>query len=309
MATQSPRSPWLYYLAGLGWSSIFGLSFLVTKGALRVFTPFELLFLRFTLAAAAIVALRAIGAVKLSFRGADLRALVPVCLFQPFLYFLCETYGLGETASGTAGIILGALPAAVAAASAAMLKERLSAKQAAGLLVSVAGVVAIVASRAGGANEGADSLRGLFLIVGALASAAFYNVFSRKASASLGPAEITFAMMATGAVGFGALALAQDLAVGRRPELAEVPLGAWGAVAYLGLLSSVLAFFLVNLSLSRLKASQASVFGTLTTLISVAAGAILRGESLGPAAIAGAFAIVGGVWATNRGKPSSRDKV
>jgi EamA-like transporter family. len=286
------------YLAGLGWSSIFGLSFLVTKDALASFSPFELLFLRFALATAALGLLTALGVVRLGYRGKPRSLLALICLFQPILYFSCETFGLRETATSTAGLILGALPVAVAALSAPMLKERLRPAQVLGLVVSVAGVALVVLARSA-AGGGGDSLRGILLIFGALASAAFYNVFSRRASSIYSPEEITFAMMASGAIFFGALACGQD-AMGRGfGAIVAAPPAAWAAIAYLGLLSSVLAFFLINLSLARLEATQSAAFGTLITLISLAAGVIVRGESLGLPAIAGAAAIITGIWATN----------
>jgi drug/metabolite transporter (DMT)-like permease len=293
------------YLAGAGWASIFGLSFLMTKGALEAFSPFELLFLRFALATAALGALAIARLIRLDFKGKPMLQLALLCFFQPVLYFALETYGLKETASSTAGLILGALPAAVAALSVPMLKERLSPRQAIGLCVSVAGVALIVLdgrmrSGSGGAT---DSLRGVLLVIGALASAALYNVYSRRASAHFSPAETTFAMMASGAASFGLFALVENLLPGATRQgpgiLARATPAAWGAVAYLGLLSSVLAFFLVNLSLSRLKASQASIFGTLTTLVALIAGVCFRGESLSLVELAGAAAVIGGVWATN----------
>jgi drug/metabolite transporter (DMT)-like permease len=231
----------LVYLAGCGWAAIFGLSFLVTKSALEAFSPFELLFLRFALATAALLAL--------------------ACLFQPLLYFASETFGLRETATGTAGLILGALPAAVAALSVPMLKERLAPRQAAGLVASVAGIAFVV-------------------LVGALASAAFYNVYSRRASASYAPAEIIFAMMASGALAFGAPALIEGTGRGGPSLLARATPAAWGAVAYLG---------------------------ALITLVSLLAGLLLRGEALGPAKALGAAAILAGVRSTNaRRRPRRR---
>jgi drug/metabolite transporter (DMT)-like permease len=70
----------------------------------------------------------------------------------------------------------------------------------------------------------------------------------------------------------------------------------------LGLLSSVLAFFLVNLSLSRLKASQASIFGTIVTIVALVAGVAFRGERISIVEAVGALAVIGGVWATNAEK-------
>lgn len=288
-------------LAGAGWSTIFGLSFLMTKGALDAFRPSTLLFLRFATATAALGGLAAIGIARLDYRGKPKLPLALVCLFQPVLYFALETYGLRETRSSTAGLILGALPAAVAALSAVALKERLSARQAIGLAASVLGVAA-VALAGGGTEGGADSPRGIALIACALASAAVYNVLSRRARLAYSPAELTFAMMASGTAVFGLLALADSLASGGAFLPPRVPAQAWLAVAYLGLLSSVLAFFLVNLSLSRLKASQAAVFGGLTPCVALAAGVLFRGESAGWLQLCGAAAILVGIWATNSRK-------
>ncbi len=285
------------YLAGIGWSTIFGLSFLVTKSALEAFRPFELLALRFTLAVLALGALIAVRVVRPNFRGKPKGILVLVCLFQPILYFTCETFGVRGTATSTAGLILGALPAAVAALSVPLLKERLSRVGTAGLALSVAGVALV--ALAGGGNGGADTPKGVLLVVAALAGAAFYNILSRRVSRWYSPVETTLAMMASGALFFSVVALVQGIGRGGPSLLSRATPAAWGAVAYLGLLSSVAAFFLVNLSLARLKASQASVFGALVTVVSLAAGVLFRGEALGAAKVAGAAAILAGLWATN----------
>ncbi len=293
------------YLAGIAWSSIFGFSFLVTKAALSAFSPLELLALRFGLAAASLLALTAAGVVKPVFRGKPRGILALVCLFQPVLYFAAETYGVRRTSTSTAGLILGALPAAVAALSVPMLREKLSRVRTTGLILSVAGVSLVAAAGGGG---GADHPVGVVLVLSALVSAAFYNVFSRRASRFYGPVEITLAMMVSGAAFFGLAALVERLLASPGGSGALSPraagAAAWGAVAYLGILSSVVAFFLVNLSLSRLKAAQASVFGALTPLIALAAGALLRGEPVGPAKGLGAAAILAGLWITNAPDPN-----
>lgn len=292
------------YLAGIGYASIFGFSFLVTKGALEALDPFELLFLRFSLASLAMGALVPFGFVKLEYRGKPKRDLVLACFFQPILYFTCETFGLRESASSTAGIVLGALPAAVAVLGAVMLKERLSGRQAASLALSIAGVALIVLwdVASGGASSGEGTTRGLAFLLGAVASATFFNIYSRRGSGAYSPFETTFAMMLTGALFFGAIAIGRDAALGRlagQSGLFARAASAWAGIAYLGILSSIVAFFLVNFTLSRLMASQSVVFANLTTVISVAAGVAFRGESFGIAQLAGTAMIVLGVWGTN----------
>jgi drug/metabolite transporter (DMT)-like permease len=293
---------WKTYTAGIGYATIFGFSFLVTKGALAALDPFELLFLRFAVAALAMSALAALGVVDLEFRGKQIRDLVLVCVLQPVIYFACETLGVRESATSTAGIVLGALPAAVAILGILMLNERVGKLQTFCLGLSVSGVAVIGLSAASGGTSSLGTPAGIAFLFGALASAAFYNIYSRKASRAFTPVETTFAMMWTGALVFGTVALVRGLAggnlVGESGLLARaVP--AWGGIAYLGLLSSVLAFFFVNYSLSRLRASQSVVFGNLTTVVAVTAGVVFRGEPFGLVQILGAAMIVLGVWGTN----------
>lgn len=286
------------YGAGIGYASIFGFSFLVTKGALDVLDPLELLFSRFLVAALTMSVLAAFGVIRLRYAGKPRGALALTCLFQPVLYFLCETYGVRESATSTAGMILGALPATSALLGLLVLKEKVSRLQMAGLALSVAGVGFIAYAQGG--SSGSDGLRGVLLLFGAMASAAFFNVFSRSASRHYSDLERTFAMMWTGAITFGAATLFSGLSGGAEADLPGRMLQAWPALAYLGLLSSVVAFFLINVTLTRLKASQSAVFANLVTVITVAAGVALRGEPFGFPQAAGAIMIVTGVWAANR---------
>ena len=304
----------LTILAGIAYATIFGFSFLVTKDALGVLDPMELIFARFLLAALALTALVAVRAVKVDFRGKKLGVLLLMCVFQPILYFIFETYGVRESATSTAGIILGALPAIVAILGVITLGEKTTKLQSLGLALSVAGVAVVVLSGPG-ALAGGGTLRGALFLIGSMLSAALFNVLSRKASRSFTDVERTFAIMWIGAIAFGLVVLAKALLAGgagggfgegvpAEPFLARA-LSAWRAVAYLGILSSIVAFFCMNYTLTRLKASQSAVFANLVTVITVVAGVTLRGEPFDLPQALGAIVIVAGVWIANR-QPGAR---
>ncbi|MBP7096375.1 MAG: DMT family transporter [Spirochaetia bacterium] len=286
------------YLAGLGTSLLFGFSFLFTKNALDALGVYELLALRFALATLLMLALRGLGLVRLDFRGKDLKPLATVALLQPVLYFLLETWGLERASSSTGGIVLAGIPVAVAALGAIMLRERLKAAQVLTMLLSFAGVALVAWFRSRDAAAGSPA--GVALLFGAMLCAAFFNIASRKASRTFAAAETTFFMMASGALVFGPLALAAGLADGSLATLGErLDARSVGSIVYLGGLSSVAAFFLVNFNLSKLRAPEAAVFANLTTVVSVVAGVAFRGEGLSWMDGAGALMIVAGVWGTN----------
>jgi drug/metabolite transporter (DMT)-like permease len=278
-------------LAGIGYSTIFGFSFLASKSALEKLNPFELLFLRFSFATLIFVLLAVFRVIRLSYKRKPLGGLALICLFQPILYFACETFGIQECSTSTAGLVLGAAPVTVAFLAWIVLDEKPTWARTISLLVSLSGVAFIALNLTGGEN----TFFGLLLLFGAMVSASLYNVFSRKSSKHFVPMETTFAMMASGMIVFGCLALLKG-----SPGLLQRALPVLPPIAYLGGLSSVVAFFLVNFNLSRLKASQSSVFSNLSTAVSVAAGVTFRGESFGLAQAAGTALILIGVWGANQ---------
>lgn len=113
-------------------------------------------------------------------------------------------------------------------------------------------------------------------------------------------------MMWLGAVVFNALALGGHLAAGSAipwPVLARPSV--WVPLGYLGLLSSVGAFFLVNFMLSRMEAARSVAYTNLTTLVSVLAGLLILQESFHWYQGIGGILILLGVWGTNRfGRPT-----
>ena len=277
--------------AGLGYSTIFGFSFLASKKALENVNPFELLFLRFSFATFVFVLLIAFRIIRLSYRGKPVVQLIPVCLFQPVLYFTCETFGIMECSTSTAGLVLGAVPVTVAFLAWLILDEKPTWLRMLSLFVSLSGVGFIALN----ISEGENTIFGLILMVGAMVSASLYNVFSRKSSTYFRPMETTFVMMISGTLTFGLLILAKGA-----PALLQRSVTVLPSIFYLGGLSSVVAFFLVNFNLSRLKASQSSIFSNISTAVAVAAGVLFRGEYFGPLQATGAVLILLGVWGANR---------
>lgn len=287
------------YIAGVGFATIFGFSFLFTKVALDHVDPLRLIGFRFALAAIAISLLALTKVIKLSFKGKDLRPLLWIAFLQPLAYFFFETTGISQTSSSQAGMMIALIPIVVAVLSSVVLKEKVLNTQWLFIVMSVAGVLFIALMQ--GASGTGSGLAGTLLLLGAVASAAVFNILSRHSSQDFSPFEITFVMMWTGAVGFTSAALfshARLGTIGTYFSVLSIP-GVVYALLYLGILSSVIAFLLVNYSLSQIPASQAAVFANLTTVVSIIAGVAFRGESFYWYHLIGAVLILGGVWGTN----------
>lgn len=285
------------YLAGLIFSSIFGFSFLFTKEALGLVSPFELLAFRFTAAFLSLSILRIAGIIKINLRGKNIKKLLLLALFQPGIYFICETIGISYTTSSEAGMMIALIPVAVTILAAVILNEKPGFLQLIFVILSVVGVFVIILNR-GSAQIAANHL-GLLLLAGAVIAAGFYNIISRQLSLEFKPVEITYVMMGFGAVVFNLITITRkDFAVLSYFQLLlnkDILI----SVVYLGIFSSVVAFFMMNYTLSKITAAEAVVFANLTTVVSIAAGVIFRNEPFFKLQIVGAVLIIVGVWGTN----------
>jgi len=289
---------YLPYLAGLGVAMAWGLSFLFTKGALDYLEPFHLLGLRFAAALGAMSALRLAGIIKIKMTAGDYLHLLPLAIFQPILYFSAETMGVLLTSASYSAMMIAAIPIFVAILGSILLRERPSQMQLIFIIASVAGVIFIIMMD----NQSITGINplGTFALIGAVVSAAFYNIYSRKASLHYSPLQTTWVMMVVGAVAFNLIALLQHLLAGEAHLYLQPLAVLWPSILYLGVASSVGAFFLYNYLLSKVTASQASVFANLITVVAIAGGVIFRGETVTWYHLFGTAAILAGVWGTNR---------
>lgn len=290
---------YLPYLAGITSSLIFGMSFMFTKQALDNFDSFHLLAFRFTLAALVLISLYFVKAIKLQFRDKPIKKLLLLCLAQPMSYFIFETIGIKLTSSSQAGIMIALIPVVVTLMAIAFLGEKPSKAQIAFIVVSVIGVIFIVAL-SGDLSDG-GSLIGIIALMGAVLSAAIFNILSRQLSKHFTPVEITFVMMIAAAVTFNLIAVVSSISQGTLSTYFAgfTSFGAVSSILYLGILSSIIAFFMINYMLSKLPASSAVVFTNLTTVVSVIAGVSVRHEPFHWYQLIGGTMIILGVWGTN----------
>jgi drug/metabolite transporter (DMT)-like permease len=289
---------YLPYLAGLGIALAWGLSFLFTKGALDYLSPFHLLSLRFAAAFAAMALLRVMNLIQINLTAGDYIRLLPLAIFQPILYFSAETAGVMLTSASYSAMMIAAIPIFVAILGSVLLNEHPNRLQFLFIITSLAGVIFIILMD----NQSLTAINplGTIALLGAVIAAAFYNIYSRKASTSYSPLQTTWVMMVVGAIVFNIIALTQQYFAGEISFYLQPLVSLWFSIIYLGVISSVGAFFLFNYLLSKVAASQASVFANLITVVAIAGGVIFRGETVTWYHLIGTAAILAGVWGTNR---------
>ncbi|MCM0647878.1 DMT family transporter [Clostridium swellfunianum] len=286
-------------LSGIGAATIFGLSFLFSKMALNSAGIFELLSFRFLIAFLIMSSLIVLKLIKVDYTGKNLKGLFLLGLMEPIIYFIFETYGIKYSSSSIAGLMIALIPIGVVILSAYFLKEKPSAVQLIFIIMSVLGVALIGVM--GSSSSTGGNLFGIILLLGAVMSAAFFTIISRKLSSDFTPMELTYSMMFLGAVFFNAISIINHISTGSLLSY-FAPLKNANfliSIGYLGILSSIVAYFLINFTLSKLEASKSAVVSNLATIVSIIAGVVILKEPFYYYHIVGSILIIVGVWGTN----------
>ncbi len=295
----SDKKTILPYLAGLCFSVLFGLSFIFSKEGLEVLDPFHLLTFRFAAAVLLLNVLRYTGMICIDLKTKRMKTLLSLSLFQPVIYFICEMIGLNKTTASEAGMMIALIPVASVILAVLFLKERPTRAQLFFIACSVFGVFFIMAM-AGSVYVGGN-FQGMLILLGAVFAASTYNILAKKSSLHFSSIEITYVMMTVGLIVFSSISILQHLMKGEL-NLFFQPLQqpqAIVSVFYLGFLSSVIGFFMMNYMLSKVEATKASVFSNLITVISISAGVVLLNDPFYWYHIIGGLLIIIGVWGTN----------
>ena len=173
-------------LGALTGNTIFGFSFMFSRMALGVTTPFVMLMHRFILASVllGVVALICsrrgdwktesgdIHWLRFSLRGRPVGPLLALGIVQPVAYFLCESYGISMTNATFSGVIIALVPIVALCAGVLVLREIPSRVQVLWSLLSIGGVVIMTLQQSA---EGAIRPLGVIMLFGAVLSGVTYN--------------------------------------------------------------------------------------------------------------------------------------
>jgi len=182
--------------------------------------------------------------------------------------------------SGVAAILQALVPILTALWALALLGERLSAVGAVGVAVGFLGVGLIVQPDPG--NLLAGDTVGRLIVLGQVASVSLGGVLVDRAAPSMERVAMTGWAMLLGGVVLHAL----SLSAGETTPATAAP-AALGAVVYLGVFSTALAFVIYFTLLERRGAFEASLVAYLVPLVATVAGVVLLGETVGPLSLAG----------------------
>lgn len=163
------------------------ISYIWVKEAYDSFTPIGLTYSRLIVSSAMLwilgLLLKRINPIK---KG-TLKYLLLLSFFEPFLYFLGESYGLLHVSPTTGSVIIATIPLFVSFASFLLYKERLPIVNFLGALISFLGVILIIFSNN---SEIEGQLVGILLMFVAVLSIVGYSMLINKIASAYSPVSV-----------------------------------------------------------------------------------------------------------------------
>jgi drug/metabolite transporter (DMT)-like permease len=270
------------------------------KYALEGFPPLVLMPIRYTLAG-----LLLLTSLRLLRRGIglvpqDLAALAGLGLVGVSLNQVGYTVGLSLTSGSDAALIFASAPVWGLLLGAVLGLERPTAGGVLGLALALGGVALVVG---GGLGSGGASVGGDLLVCLSAFSWGAYAVLSMPVLRRLNPLVVGGWTMLLG--GSAVLPLALIGFPGLSEPLSSVDwgavgIGSWAAALYSTLLCSSFAIAAWQVNVSRLGANRVLIYLYLVTFVGLLASVVVLGEHFGMAKIAGAAAILLGVYLARR---------
>lgn len=279
---------------------IFGFSYLFAKMALSIdgVEPMILLCSRSTVSFVVLNLLVFTKVFKINFRGKNIWPAILLGLLQPLIFSTLENYGVKFSTTSFTGLIASISPVFSAILGVFLLREKPNWKQWICIVLSISGVMMV---SLGGGNEGQNTVIGCVCLITAYLVAALYSILSRKLSKGFTSVELTYVMFTVGFVGFSSMTFATY-----RGETIPMLMNAWShdtfviASLYLGILSAIVAYILINYAVANLPVSRATIFSSFTTIISVLSGVIIMHDAFGWVSVVAFILILFGVFGVNQ---------
>lgn len=275
-------------------AAIWGVNFSVMKFALGVFTPLAFNAVRVSLAGVALAAVAFAPGARIPSR-ADQRRLMALGLLGHSAYQLLFIHGLARSRAGTVALLIGTTPALLAILGRLYGVERISRSAALGIGASILGVgFVVVGASAGAAHD--DSFPGIALVLASSLCWAFYTIGLRPLSDRVDGVQIAAWTLFGGALPLIAAGIPSLLSM----DLAAVPPGAWGAIAYSGLMAYVLAYVFWYRGMKKVGPTRTSMFANLQPIMALAAAWVTLHETPTPWQFAGGACVITGLYLSRR---------
>ena len=266
-----------------------GISYIWSKIVFEYYTPLTTILIRLIISFSVIFLFIVLTKRKEKIYRQDYWLFIVGAMFNPFLYFVGESYGLDQVSASISAFIIATIPVFTPLVGFFMFSERLSKLNIAGLVVSFIGVFFIIMKK----NMELDaSAQGIALLFLAVFAAIVYSIFLKKLTGKYKPSTIIFWQNLIGAIYFLPLFIYFDASTFL--EVRPSP-GAIFSLTMLGVLASSVAYILYTFVVKHIGISKANLYTNLIPVFATIVAFFVLEEVSTPLKLAGMFIIVLGV--------------
>lgn len=280
--------------AAAGMGIFVGAATVASRFVLAETAPASLAFMRYLVGAAFLLPLVLMSGMPTFAR----RDLLPICLLgvaQFGILIALLNYALLHITAGLAALLFATVPLISMALAAGLRIEPLTRWKTTGVLLTIVGVGLALGERMALPRTGAETLVGIGAALGAALTGAICSIGYRPYLKKYPALQVSFVAMLASVVFLAGLAAWE----GFFGHLPRISLPGWSAVVFVGFASAA-GYYLWLWALQHATPTRVTVFIGLGPVTAALLGAILLGEAVTPALLAGVAAVLAGLWAANR---------
>lgn len=279
-----------YYGAALTAMFFWSFSFVWFKVAYRGYEPMTVVLFRLSLAMAMMfVIAKLMGKLQHIERG-DWKWVFALSFFEPFLYFMGESFGLKYVSPTVAAVIVATIPLFTPLAAFYFHKEKMSWANFAGLMISFAGVALVVLDKS---LSFSASPIGVTLEFLAVLSTIGYAIILKKLTHNYnGYTIISYQNL------FGAFMFLPFWAVFEAEKTFATPFHAeaFGAIVKLAIFASILGFIFFTYSIRHLGINKSNMFINVMPVFVVIFSYLILGEEITTSKVVGIVVVIAGLF-------------
>jgi len=265
-------------------------SFIWFKEANKTFNPITIVFIRLLFSVIVLSSFLFLTKGFMKIRKGDKKLFLMLATFEPFFYFLGESFGLTFVSATVGSVLISTIPVVATIGAWLIFKERLRVINYAGIILSFIGVLLFILNKDGSISF---NIKGLGLLMLAVFSAVGYNLTLSRLIDNYSPVYIVSVQNLIGAILFLPLFFILDF-----NQFKDIPftLKMFLPIIELSAFASCAAFILFAYSVGRIGITKANVFTNSIPVFTALFSFLLLGDKLSVQNMTGMAIVIAGLF-------------
>jgi drug/metabolite transporter (DMT)-like permease len=264
-------------------------SFIWFKEANKTFYPLTIVFIRLLFSVILMTTFLIVTKNFMKIKKKDRKLFLMLALFEPFFYFIGESFGLTYVSATVCSVLISTIPVFATIGAWLIFKERLKLVNYAGIILSFIGVLVFILNSDGMLNF---NIKGLGFLMLAVLTAVGYNLTLSRLVGNYSPVYIVGVQNLIGAILFLPLFVILDF-----HHFFSTPFtfNMFKPIIELAVFASCGAFILFAYSVQKMGITKANVFSNCIPVFTAIFSFIILGEKLTIQNILGMAIVIAGL--------------